>query len=131
MLSKLLLYLFSVRLQRKSTTRSPHMRLSKTALCLWENTAWPTVLTEYQCLGKHCCSISIFYCYTKYTWLMSFKLSRIGCGLDKLEWGKVSSLITEVFQDTDVCITVYSIDQSKSKTHVLKKWFPWNFTISF
>ncbi|KAI7794023.1 ADP-ribose glycohydrolase OARD1 [Triplophysa rosa] len=48
-------------------------------------------------------------------------MPRIGCGLDKLEWENVSSIITEVFQNTDVCITVYSIDQSKSKTHVLKK----------
>ncbi|XP_056589215.1 ADP-ribose glycohydrolase OARD1 [Triplophysa dalaica] len=48
-------------------------------------------------------------------------MPRIGCGLDKLEWSKVSSIITEVFQNTDVSITVYSIDQSKSKTRVLKK----------
>ena len=30
----------------------------------------------------------------------------IGCGLDRLEWGKVSEIIKEVFEDTDVEILV-------------------------
>lgn len=48
-------------------------------------------------------------------------MPRIGCGLDRLDWENVSSIITDVFQNTDVCITVYLIDQSKFKTHVVKK----------
>ncbi|XP_051736701.1 ADP-ribose glycohydrolase OARD1 [Ctenopharyngodon idella] len=39
----------------------------------------------------------------------SISMPRIGCGLDKLKWGKVSSIITEVFQDTKISITVYTI----------------------
>lgn len=31
----------------------------------------------------------------------------IGCGLDKLQWSKVSAMIKEIFADTDVEIVVY------------------------
>lgn len=31
----------------------------------------------------------------------------IGCGLDRLQWSKVSAMIKEVFADTDVEIVVY------------------------
>ncbi|XP_036446816.1 ADP-ribose glycohydrolase OARD1 [Colossoma macropomum] len=34
-------------------------------------------------------------------------MPRIGCGLDRLSWDKVSVMIEEVFQHTDVAITVY------------------------
>jgi hypothetical protein len=34
---------------------------------------------------------------------------RLGCGLDKLEWPAVRALLREVFADTDVSITVYSL----------------------
>ena len=30
----------------------------------------------------------------------------IGCGLDKLEWGKVSGIIKDVFKDTDIEVLV-------------------------
>ncbi|KAI1893128.1 hypothetical protein AGOR_G00140720 [Albula goreensis] len=36
-------------------------------------------------------------------------MPRIGCGLDRLKWEKVSVILEEVFQDTSVCITVYSL----------------------
>ncbi|XP_052450100.1 ADP-ribose glycohydrolase OARD1 isoform X2 [Carassius gibelio] len=39
----------------------------------------------------------------------SISMPRIGCGLDKLKWENVSSIITEVFQDTQISITVYTI----------------------
>ncbi|XP_046725624.1 ADP-ribose glycohydrolase OARD1 [Silurus meridionalis] len=34
-------------------------------------------------------------------------IPRIGCGLDRLSWDKVSTIIENVFQPTDVTITVY------------------------
>lgn len=37
-------------------------------------------------------------------------MPKIGCGLDRLEWGRVESIIGEVFGETDVEITVYTID---------------------
>ena len=30
----------------------------------------------------------------------------IGCGLDKLQWDKVSKIIKEIFEDTDIEILV-------------------------
>ena len=33
----------------------------------------------------------------------------IGCGLDKLEWYKVSGIIKEVFADTDIEILVCKV----------------------
>lgn len=39
----------------------------------------------------------------------SISMPRIGCGLDKLKWENVASIITEVFQDTKISITVYTI----------------------
>ncbi|XP_064540616.1 ADP-ribose glycohydrolase OARD1 [Drosophila montana] len=35
-------------------------------------------------------------------------IPRIGCGIDGLEWDKVSAVLTEVFQREDVEITVYN-----------------------
>ncbi|XP_019369764.1 PREDICTED: O-acetyl-ADP-ribose deacetylase 1 isoform X1 [Gavialis gangeticus] len=36
-------------------------------------------------------------------------MPRIGCGLDRLEWSKVSAILGEVFEDTDIKITVYTL----------------------
>ncbi|XP_041354139.1 ADP-ribose glycohydrolase OARD1-like isoform X2 [Gigantopelta aegis] len=33
----------------------------------------------------------------------------IGCGLDRLQWAKVAEIICEVFSDTDVSVSVYSL----------------------
>ncbi|OXB55226.1 hypothetical protein ASZ78_001641 [Callipepla squamata] len=35
--------------------------------------------------------------------------SRIGCGLDRLDWDKVSAILGEVFEGTDIKITVYTL----------------------
>ncbi|XP_041051434.1 ADP-ribose glycohydrolase OARD1-like isoform X1 [Carcharodon carcharias] len=37
-------------------------------------------------------------------------MPRIGCGLDKLNWDKVAARIQEVFKNTDIQITVYSLE---------------------
>ncbi|XP_075766249.1 ADP-ribose glycohydrolase OARD1 isoform X2 [Pelodiscus sinensis] len=36
-------------------------------------------------------------------------MPRIGCGLDRLEWDKVSAILEEVFEDTDIKLTVYTL----------------------
>ncbi|KAL2104134.1 hypothetical protein ACEWY4_001002 [Coilia grayii] len=36
-------------------------------------------------------------------------MPRIGCGLDRLMWNKVEEMIKDVFHDTDLCITVYTL----------------------
>ena len=37
----------------------------------------------------------------------AISMPRIGSGLDRLNWEKVGTILTEVFQDTDISITVY------------------------
>ncbi|KAF6365007.1 ADP-ribose glycohydrolase OARD1 isoform X1 [Panthera pardus] len=36
-------------------------------------------------------------------------MPRIGCGLDRLQWENVSAMIEEVFEATDIRITVYTL----------------------
>lgn len=47
-------------------------------------------------------------------------MPRIGCGLDKLQWKRVSEILKEVFGHTDIFITVYSLP-NKAKTTVMKE----------
>lgn len=46
-------------------------------------------------------------------------MPRIGCGLDRLEWAKVSVILEQVFKHTNISITVYSLPQ-KTETPVVK-----------
>jgi O-acetyl-ADP-ribose deacetylase (regulator of RNase III) len=39
----------------------------------------------------------------------TLSIPRIGCGLDKLNWEKVESILEEVFKDIDIIISVYSL----------------------
>ena len=41
----------------------------------------------------------------RYKYKVKEQLPRIGCGLDKLEWGKVRDMIQRVF--SDMCINIY------------------------
>eukprot|EP00064_Thunnus_orientalis_P003271 superscaffoldBa00000259_g3280 len=47
-------------------------------------------------------------------------MPRIGCGLDRLRWDKVSEILEEVFSHTDISITVYSLPE-KAETTVMKE----------
>ena len=37
-------------------------------------------------------------------------MPKIGCGLDRLDWNVVESIISSVFADTDIIITIYTLD---------------------
>lgn len=37
-------------------------------------------------------------------------MPKIGCGLDGLNWERVSQMIREIFEDTDIQITIYYIE---------------------
>lgn len=46
-----------------------------------------------------------------HTFLMTkLAMPRIGCGLDRLEWEQVEEIIKEVFEDTDIEITIYELE---------------------
>lgn len=36
-------------------------------------------------------------------------MPKIGCGLDRLQWGRVREIINEIFKDTDIEITVCNL----------------------
>ncbi|XP_054639732.1 ADP-ribose glycohydrolase OARD1 [Dunckerocampus dactyliophorus] len=46
-------------------------------------------------------------------------MPRIGCGLDRLKWETVSEMLEEIFESTDISITVYSLPV-KAETTVMK-----------
>uniref|UniRef100_A0A3B3I246 O-acyl-ADP-ribose deacylase 1 n=1 Tax=Oryzias latipes TaxID=8090 RepID=A0A3B3I246_ORYLA len=47
-------------------------------------------------------------------------MPRIGCGLDRLRWPKVSEILEEVFNHTNVSITIYSLPE-KAESTVMKE----------
>ncbi|KAM4736897.1 ADP-ribose glycohydrolase OARD1 [Anableps anableps] len=47
-------------------------------------------------------------------------MPRIGCGLDRLQWSNVSEILEQVFKDTDISITVYSLPK-KAETTVMEE----------
>lgn len=49
------------------------------------------------------------------------RLSRsIGCGLDRLNWDRVSRILEEVFSGSDISITVYSLPE-RAETKVMNE----------
>lgn len=55
-------------------------------------------------LGKE--GRSLFLNHNQWRYFVFF---RIGCGLDRLQWENVSAIIEEVFEATDIRITVYTL----------------------
>lgn len=47
-------------------------------------------------------------------------MPRIGCGLDRLAWARVSKILEQVFKHTNISITVYSLPE-KTETTVMKE----------
>ncbi|XP_018529932.1 ADP-ribose glycohydrolase OARD1 isoform X2 [Lates calcarifer] len=47
-------------------------------------------------------------------------MPRIGCGLDRLEWARVSKILEQVFNHTNISITVYSLPM-RAETTVMKE----------
>uniref|UniRef100_A0A4W6DEJ9 O-acyl-ADP-ribose deacylase 1 n=1 Tax=Lates calcarifer TaxID=8187 RepID=A0A4W6DEJ9_LATCA len=43
-------------------------------------------------------------------------MPRIGCGLDRLEWARVSKILEQVFNHTNISITVYSLPMRAETT---------------
>ena len=56
-----------------------------------------------------CSSLEAMKAHCQKNEVMRLSMPKIGCGLDKLDWLKVSDLITQVFSDSAMTITVYTI----------------------
>lgn len=60
---------------------------------------YKTLESSLVAMKEHCVSQGI----------ISLSMPRIGCGLDGLQWPRVQNIIEEVFQDTDIRVTVYTL----------------------
>ncbi|XP_070824794.1 ADP-ribose glycohydrolase OARD1-like [Chaetodon trifascialis] len=49
-------------------------------------------------------------------------MPRIGCGLDRLVWDKVSVILEQVFKHTNISITVYSLPVRAETTVMKENW---------
>ena len=45
--------------------------------------------------------------------IKKLSMPKIGCGIDGLDWERVSLMIKEIFEDTNIEITVYYIEEPK------------------
>ncbi|XP_041043458.1 ADP-ribose glycohydrolase OARD1-like isoform X1 [Carcharodon carcharias] len=55
--------------------------------------------SSLKAMKNHCLSNGVLH----------ISMPKIGCGLDNLEWDKVSAIIQEIFKDTSTIVTVYSL----------------------
>ncbi|XP_067863422.1 ADP-ribose glycohydrolase OARD1-like isoform X2 [Heptranchias perlo] len=61
---------------------------------------YDSLQSSLQAMKQHCLKNGVTH----------ISMPRIGCGLDKLKWNKVAVTIEEVFKNTDIIITVYSLE---------------------
>lgn len=54
-------------------------------------------------------SLEATKCHCLKNGVTDLSMPRIGCGLDRLQWENVSAIIEEVFEATDIKITVYTL----------------------
>lgn len=62
----------------------------------WHKPTYESLTKTLVEMKKQCLDMDIKY----------LAMPKIGCGLDKLQWGKVREIIKETFQDTDIEILV-------------------------
>ncbi|KAK3098050.1 hypothetical protein FSP39_015596, partial [Pinctada imbricata] len=60
---------------------------------------YDTLRSSLNAMKKHCITHNV----------TSVSMPRIGCGLDRLQWEEVSTMICEIFADTTMTITVYTL----------------------
>ncbi|KAJ6228037.1 hypothetical protein M0813_09175 [Anaeramoeba flamelloides] len=59
---------------------------------------------SYESLEKSLCAMKKICIEKK---IKSLSMPKIGCGLDRLEWNRVSELIKKTFGDLNIAITIY------------------------
>ncbi|XP_060701159.1 ADP-ribose glycohydrolase OARD1-like [Hemiscyllium ocellatum] len=66
----------------------------------YQKPTYENLQSSLEAMKKHCLKHGV----------SRISMPRIGCGLDQLKWERVSKIIQEVFKDTDIIITVYSLE---------------------
>ncbi|CAH1250920.1 OARD1 [Branchiostoma lanceolatum] len=65
----------------------------------WQKPTYRSLESSLKAMKAHCVQHQV----------SRLSMPRIGCGLDKLQWDRVSQMVKDIFSDTDVAITVYTI----------------------
>nr|XP_058970258.1 ADP-ribose glycohydrolase OARD1-like isoform X1 [Pocillopora verrucosa] len=60
---------------------------------------YKTLQSSLEAMRDHCLTHNV----------IGLSMPKIGCGLDGLQWYRVSGIIHQVFQDTNINVTVYSL----------------------
>ncbi len=63
----------------------------------WQKPTYETMRSSLEAMKKHCEQHDVTY----------VAMPKIGCGLDRLQWGKVAEIIKQVFSTTNIAVTVY------------------------
>lgn len=66
----------------------------------FQKPTYESLQNSLEAMKKHCISNGV----------TCISMPRIGCGLDKLNWNAVAARIQDVFKDTNIVITVYSLE---------------------
>lgn len=72
-----------------------HLQVTKA--CYFHKPTYKTLQSSLEALRSHCVGNGV----------RELCMPCIGCGLDRLQWGRVSDMIQKVFADVDISITVY------------------------
>ncbi|XP_078663241.1 ADP-ribose glycohydrolase OARD1-like [Branchiostoma floridae x Branchiostoma belcheri] len=65
----------------------------------WQKPTYRSLESSLQAMRAHCEQHQV----------SRLAMPRIGCGLDRLQWDRVSQMLQSIFSDTDITITVYTI----------------------
>ncbi|XP_066265186.1 ADP-ribose glycohydrolase OARD1-like isoform X1 [Branchiostoma lanceolatum] len=65
----------------------------------WQKPTYRSLESSLRAMKAHCVQHQV----------CRLSMPRIGCGLDRLHWDRVSQTVKDIFSDTDMAITVYTI----------------------
>lgn len=71
---------------------------------------YKTLQSSLEAMRDHCLTHNV----------IGLSMPKIGCGLDGLQWYRVSGIIHQVFQDTNINVTVYSLQELKDFIFIQK-----------
>ena len=81
----------------------------------WQKPTYDTLQSSLEAMATHCHDNNV----------TELAMPQIGCGLDGLQWPKVTNMIKEIFKDKEVKVTVYIFrPQGQGRTVPVKRKTP-------
>lgn len=78
----------------------------------WEKPTYQDLQLSLRAMQEHC----------RMNKVQELSMPKIGCGLDQLNWDRVTDMIKNVFKDTDISITIYDYDMRVESPQDQFKW---------